>query len=157
MAKIKVSGYFDTETRELVIEAARMPAQRGRKRNSEAVTAARVLADAWAAHSWTAAAPQKPQRIRDALGIRGLADDGGLRKAVKNAKARADSLFTTPHKPGDIIYGRVGAIWFSDRVTHYHTEGGKEILGFAWVWVPGRSEAVYTIAKAVLPEGKNHG
>ena len=156
MAKIKVTGYFDTETGGLIIEAPKPPARRGRKPDPEGKNAARVLADAWATTNFTPHASQKPRRIRDALGIRGLADDGSLRTAVRNAKDQADSLFPTPHRPGEIFYGPVGAIWFSDRATHYRMQDGKEILGFAWIWVPGLSEAVYTTARAVLPEGKNH-
>ncbi len=156
MAKIKVTGYFDTETGELIIEAPKPPARRGRKPNPQGKNAARVLADAWATSNFTARASQKPQRIRAALGIHNLADGGSLRTAIRNAKTCADKLFPAPHKPGEIIYGRVGAIWFSDRETRYNMEGGTEILGYAWVWFPGLGEAVYTIAKAVLPEGKKH-
>lgn len=156
MAKIKVSGYLDTDTGELTFEVPAPPAKRGRRPNQSAKSVARVLAAEWAGGNYGATANQKSQRIRDALGISTLGDDGTLRAAIRTANARADLFFPDPHKPGQIIYGRVGAIWFSDRETRYQKPGETTILGYAWVWVPGRSEAVYTLAKAVLLEGKKH-
>jgi hypothetical protein len=155
MAIIKVYGFLDTETGDLIIEAPKPPAKRGRKPNPKAKNAALILADAWASSNFTATASQKPARIRTALYLGNLADSGSLRTAIRNAKASADTLFPAPHKPGDIIYGRIGAVWFSDRETRYTRPEETEVLGFAWVWAPGLTEAVYTIARAVLPEGKN--
>jgi hypothetical protein len=155
MTKFKVTGYLDTETGELIIEAPKPPAKRGRKPNTCGKSAALVLVDAWSTSSFAGTAPQKPQRIRTALGIQNLADSGSLRTAIRKAKACADSLFPAPHKPGEIIFGRIGAVWFSDRETRYQDKGGTTVLGHAWVWAPGLREAVYTLAKAVLPEGKN--
>lgn len=156
MAKIKVSGYLDTETGELTFEVPAMPATQGRKLNQSAIGVARVLANAWASGNYGVTAAQKPQRIRDALGISTLRDDGTLRTAIRTATARAASYFQGPHKPGNIIHGRVGAIWFSDHETRYLSSGETVILGYAWIWVPGRSMAVYTLAKATLQGGKKY-
>lgn len=156
MAKIKVSGYLDTETGELTFEVPAMPAAHGRKPNSCAIGAARVLANAWADGNYGPSASPKPQRIRDALSTSKLSDDGTLRAAIRTAIKRAASYFPAPHKPGNIIYGRVGAIWFSDHETRYQRPGETTILGYAWVWVPGRSEAVYTLAKAILQRVKKY-
>lgn len=154
MAKIKVTAYLDLDLGELVVELPKMPSPRGRKSNPQAISAARVLADAWATDSWGSSARLKPQRIRNALGIKSaLTDDGSLRTAVRQAKGRADSLFPEGHEPGEIYYGRVGAVWFSDRVTFYRHQDAEEILGFAWVWWPGRKAAVWNIVSARLPRG----
>ena len=149
--KIKVTGFFDTETGELTLTEVRPPAKRGRKPNPNGQKAALVMADAWATHNFTDKPSQKAQRIREAVPrSRPYSDDATQRAAIREAKSREAELFPDPHKPGEIIYGRIGATWFSDRATHYP----GEVVGFAWVWAPGWPEAHFTAARAV-EEGGN--
>lgn len=154
--RIKVSGYLDTESRELVIERATIPKQSGRKPDPPAKLAARILADAWATTNFTRFKLPKADRTLNALGHDAPKDNGSLRRAIRNAKERAASLFAEPHLPGDIFYGRIGAIWFSDRATRYESDEAIEIVGFAWVWQPSQNHpnAVWTIAKAELPKDR---
>lgn len=149
-------GWLDTESRELVIERATIPKQAGRKPDSPEKLAARILADAWATTNFTRFKLSKADRILNALGHDAPKDNGSLRRAIRNAKEREASLFAYPHLPGDIFYGRIGAIWFSDRATRYESNEAIEIVGVAWVWQPNqhRPNAVWTIAKAELPKDR---
>lgn len=145
--KIKISGWLDTEKSEITIDRMKPSVKRGRKSDPAGKSAALVLADAWATQNFTDKPSQKHERINRALPReRPYADDATLRRAIRNAKDREAKLFKDPHKPGEIIFAAVGAVWFSDRATHYK-EPVEEMIGYAWVWQPGMPEAVFTIAK----------
>ena len=149
--KLKISGFFDTETFELEITKVWQPAKRGRKPDPHGQKVALILADAWATHNFTDKPSNKGQRIKDSIGRkRPYSDEATQRAAIRDAKALESEFFPEPHKPGEIIYGRIGATWFSDRVTHYPGER----VGYAWVWCPGWSEAIWNITRAT-DEGGN--
>lgn len=145
--KISFSGILDTDSMELIFEKFQVPKSPGRP-PAPARLAALVLADAWASSNFTPKKLSKETRIHNALIVnastKGYSDGGSQRRAVSNAKKKENTLFPPPHKPGLIIYGRVGAVWFSDKATHYP----DEVVGFGWVWRPGMSNAVFKVVKA---------
>lgn len=143
MARYKVEGYLDTDLNLFEIVKQKKLLKPGRKPTKNGRLAALILADAWAKTNFTQKVLSKEQRVSDALPKK-YSDGGTQRRAIREAKQKESQLFKDPHKPGDIIYGEVGAIWFSDRAT----EVKDEVMGLAWVWAPGMESAVFTAVKA---------
>lgn len=145
--KIKFSGYFDTEEMLFVFEKFKAAEKRGRKKDKPSRLAALVMADAWGESNFTGKRLNKETRVGQAL-PKGYSDGGSQRRAISKAKKQESDLFQPPHNPGLLVYGKVGAVWFSDRATSYP----DLIVGYAWVWRPGLNDAIFTIAEATKGE-----
>lgn len=150
--KAEVEGEYDTDTKTVKFTIKELPcspkSRSGRRPSKAGKLAALIIADAWAKGNFIEQRLTPSERF--ALALPGPKNYGcysgerEIRRAVSNAKKREEALFRAPHRPGVLVVGKIGGVWFSDRATEY----SDVIVGYGWCFAPGWKEAVFKIAKA---------